>query len=42
MTLKDLRRLEEAYFTSEKANLREYAKAYKEIYTNLYYQLWII
>lgn len=33
MTLKDLRRLEEAYFTSEKANLREYAKAYKEIYT---------
>ncbi|MBR6610657.1 MAG: hypothetical protein IKK93_00225 [Campylobacter sp.] len=33
MTLKDLRQLEEAYFTSEKANLREYAKAYKEIYT---------
>lgn len=33
MNLKELKKLESAYFTSEKANLREYAKAYKEIYT---------
>lgn len=33
MNLKELKKLESAYFTSEKSNLREYAKAYKEIYT---------
>ena len=43
MNLKDLKRLESAYFTSEKANLREYAKAYKDIYTKCkkYSGLWL-
>ena len=43
MNLKDLKRLESAYFTSEKANLREYAKAYKDIYIKCkkYSGLWL-
>lgn len=43
MTLKQLKQLEGAYFTSEKSNLREYAKAYKEIYTKCkrYSGLWL-
>lgn len=43
MTLKQLKQLEGAYFTSEKSNLREYAKAYKEIYNKCkrYSGLWL-
>lgn len=43
MTLKELRKLESAYFVSEKSNLREYAKAYKEIYSKCkkYSGLWL-
>lgn len=43
MNLKELKKLESAYFTSEKSNLREYAKAYKEIYTKCkrYSGLWL-
>ena len=43
MNLKELKKLESAYFTSEKANLREYAKAYKEIYIKCkrYSGLWL-
>ena len=43
MNLKELKKLESAYFTSEKSNLREYAKAYKEIYIKCkrYSGLWL-
>lgn len=43
MNLKELKKLESTYFTSEKSNLREYAKAYKEIYTKCkrYSGLWL-
>lgn len=43
MNLKELKKLESVYFTSEKSNLREYAKAYKEIYTKCkrYSGLWL-
>lgn len=43
MNLKELKKLESAYFTSEKSNLREYAKAYKEIYAKCkkYSGLWL-
>lgn len=43
MNLKELKKLESAYFTSEKSNLREYAKVYKEIYTKCkrYSGLWL-
>ena len=43
MTLKELKILESNSFTSEKSNLREYAKAYKEIYTKCkrYSGLWL-
>jgi hypothetical protein len=43
LTLKQLKQLEGAYFTSEKSNLREYAKAYKEIYNKCkrYSGLWL-
>ena len=43
MNLKELKKLESAYFMSEKSNLREYAKAYKEIYIKCkkYSGLWL-
>ncbi|MCF0125610.1 MAG: hypothetical protein HUJ68_07630 [Clostridia bacterium] len=33
MNLKELKQLESSYFTSEKSNLREYGRAYKDILT---------